>query len=84
MWEGWNEDAGENSCAFNYDQEVFHQRMEVLLFCFTRKSGPGCCILCGMMTVHHYSAFSTASPAPDLHNWIFNETFRVEKKTQKV
>lgn len=34
------EDAGENSCTFNYDQEVFHQRMEALQFCCTRKSGP--------------------------------------------
>lgn len=29
MWEGWNEDAGENFCTFNYDQEDFHQKMEV-------------------------------------------------------
>lgn len=61
----------------------FNQRMEVLLFCFTRKSGPGCSILCRTITVHHYSAYSTASPTPDLHNWIFNETFRMEKTPHK-
>lgn len=77
---GGCEDAGETSCTFNYDQEVFHQRMEALQFCFAHKFGPGCRILCQMITVHHYSAYSTASPAPDLHNWIFNETCLVEEK----
>lgn len=29
MWEGGNEDAGENFSTFNYDQEVSHQKVEV-------------------------------------------------------
>lgn len=77
------EGAGENSGTFNYDQEVFTKRTEALQFCCARKSGPGCRILCQTITVHHYSAYSTASPAPDLHNWIFNETCLVEQKIQK-
>lgn len=36
---GLNEDAGENFCTFNCDQDDFPQRMEVMLFRFTRKSG---------------------------------------------
>lgn len=38
--EGVAEDAAKNPCTFNYDQEVFHQRMEALQFGCTRKSGP--------------------------------------------
>lgn len=80
MWHkmGGEEDVGdgmrmlERTSAHLIMIKVVHQRMEVLLFCFTRKFGAVCSILCRMITVHHYSVYSTASPAPDLHNWIFN------------